>query len=69
MDDFVPPNLHEDAGLFRESVNFTAARTGFNPRLVEKDYFGTVLLAYLLGRGGSHGRSLVQGRKNGVSSL
>lgn len=46
------PDLHEDVPLFREAVNFTAARTGFNPRLVEKDYFCTVLLAYLSGHGG-----------------
>ncbi|MBN1942131.1 MAG: nucleotidyl transferase AbiEii/AbiGii toxin family protein [Phycisphaerae bacterium] len=39
--------FHEDTPLFREAVNFTASRTGFNPRLIEKDYFCTVLLAYL----------------------
>ena len=38
---------HEDPGLFREAVNFTAAETGFAPRLIEKDYFCTVLLEYL----------------------
>jgi len=43
--------LHEDIPLFREAVNFTASRTGFNPRLIEKDYFCTVLLAYLNGHG------------------
>lgn len=42
---------HEDVALFRESVNFTAARTGFNVRLIEKDYFCTVLLAYLARHG------------------
>ena len=52
MPDLPRPDLHEDVPLFREAVNFTAARTGFNPRLVEKDYFCTVLLAYLSGRGG-----------------
>jgi hypothetical protein len=36
--------LHEDVPLFREAVNFTASKTGFNPRLIEKDYFCTVLL-------------------------
>ena len=41
------PRLHEDTALFREAVNFTAARTGFSPRLVEKDYFCTVVLAHL----------------------
>lgn len=44
--------LHEDVPLFREAVNFTASRTGFNPRLIEKDYFCTVLLAYLAERSG-----------------
>ncbi len=45
-------NLHEDIALFTEAVNFTASRTGFNPRLIEKDYFCTVLLAYLADHGG-----------------
>lgn len=40
-------NAHEDVTLFREAVQFTAAESGFVPRLVEKDYFCTVLLAYL----------------------
>lgn len=39
--------LHEDPDLFREAVNFTAAETAFAPRLIEKDYFCTVLLEYL----------------------
>jgi predicted nucleotidyltransferase component of viral defense system len=38
--------LHEDPILFREAVNFTAAETAFAPRLIEKDYFCTVLLEY-----------------------
>lgn len=44
-----PPviRLHEDPELFREAVSFTAAETTFVPRLIEKDYFCTVLLAYL----------------------
>ncbi len=46
------PALHEDLPLFREAVNFTASKTGFNPRLIEKDYFCTVLLAYLADRSG-----------------
>ncbi len=45
-------HLHDDPALFRESVNFTAVRTGFNARLVEKDYFCTVLLAHLIRLGG-----------------
>jgi predicted nucleotidyltransferase component of viral defense system len=39
--------LHEDVELFREAVGFTAARTGFAARLIERDYFSTLLLAYL----------------------
>jgi predicted nucleotidyltransferase component of viral defense system len=40
-------NNHEDAALFRETLNYTAATTEFPARLVEKDYFCTVLLAFL----------------------
>lgn len=43
--------FHEDPALFREAVNYTAAETGFVTRLVEKDYFCTVLLQYLAGAG------------------
>lgn len=46
------PNFHEDTALFREAVNFTATRTGFNTRQIETDYFCTLLLAYLAERGG-----------------
>src|SRR5438093_6516874 len=44
-----PPfvRFHEDADLMREAVNFTAAETEFVPRLIEKDYFCTVLLQHL----------------------
>ncbi|MBT3198878.1 MAG: nucleotidyl transferase AbiEii/AbiGii toxin family protein [Phycisphaerales bacterium] len=52
MPDHTEWNLHHDTALFREAVNFTTARTGFNPRLIEKDYFCTVVLAYLADRGG-----------------
>ena len=38
---------HEDVDLFREAVNFTAAETAFSTRLIEKDYFCSVLLEYL----------------------
>jgi len=41
--------VHEDVELFREAVGFTSARTGFAARLIERDYFCTVLLAYLAG--------------------
>lgn len=44
--------LHEDAELFRAAVNFTAAETAFPARLVEKDYFSSVLLGYLAESGG-----------------
>lgn len=41
-------SLHKDPAMFREAVNFTAAETTFLPRLIEKDYFCTVLLSHLL---------------------
>lgn len=44
MTEASPLRLHEDPSLFREAVNFTAAETGFTSRLVEKDYFCSVLL-------------------------
>lgn len=40
-------NLHLDPAFFREMVNYTAAKTNFNPRLVEKDYFCSLLLTYI----------------------
>jgi predicted nucleotidyltransferase component of viral defense system len=46
--------LHEDVPLFREALSFTAARTAFPAGLVEKDYFCTVLLAYLGSVAGEH---------------
>ena len=46
-----PIRLHEDPALFREAVNYTAAETGFVSRLIEKDYFCTVLLQHLAGTG------------------
>lgn len=39
--------LHHDRELFREAVAFTAATTGFAQRLIEKDYFCSLILAYL----------------------
>ena len=47
------PRVHRDSILFREAIGFTAAQTGFSPRLIEKDYFCTVLLAYLASVQGS----------------
>ena len=43
----VPIRVHQDAARFLEAVNATAAATGFATRLIEKDYFCTVLLQYL----------------------
>ncbi|MBI2903363.1 MAG: nucleotidyl transferase AbiEii/AbiGii toxin family protein, partial [Candidatus Methylomirabilis oxyfera] len=42
-----PIRLHQDPALFREAVTYTASGTGFAPRLIEKDYFSTVVLQYL----------------------
>jgi len=42
-----PIRFHEDPAYFREAVNFTAAATGFPSRLIEKDYFCTVLLQHM----------------------
>lgn len=39
--------LHDDAPFFREAVAFTAAETGFAARLIEKDYFCSVLLEHV----------------------
>ena len=39
--------FHEDMELFREAMNFTAAETAFAARLIEKDYFCSVLLEHL----------------------
>ena len=38
---------HEDPEAFRDLLTLTAARAGFLVRLVEKDYFSSVLLQYL----------------------
>ena len=45
--DPAPLRLHEDVALFREAVRFTAARTRFVPRLIEKDYFCSLILQQL----------------------
>jgi len=36
-----------DQAFFQEAVLFTAAKTGFDPALVEKDYFCSLVLSYL----------------------
>ena len=40
-------SYHLDGVLFRDAVRFTAAETGFNERLIEKDYYCSVALADL----------------------
>ena len=47
MPEAIGLRFHEDAAFFRAAVNFTAAQTGFAPRLIEKDYFCSVVLQYL----------------------
>lgn len=45
--------LHEDAVYFREALAYTGAETGFSPRLIEKDYFASVVLhQFAAGRSG-----------------
>lgn len=39
--------LHQDEALFREALSFSERETSFAARLIEKDYFCTVLLEYL----------------------
>ena len=44
--------LHrENPALFQEAIRFTAAETGFSPRLIEKDYYCSVLLEDLAALG------------------
>jgi predicted nucleotidyltransferase component of viral defense system len=40
-------DAHKDPEIFREAVNFTVAETRFLPRLIEKDYFCSLLLNHL----------------------
>ena len=35
---------HEDPGRFRDALMLTASETGFSDRLIEKDYYCSVLL-------------------------
>ena len=39
--------LHEDMDMLRQVVNFTATQLSFAARLVEKDYYASVLLEHL----------------------
>ncbi|MFA6033393.1 MAG: nucleotidyl transferase AbiEii/AbiGii toxin family protein [Myxococcota bacterium] len=48
LEPFVIEDIHEDNVLFREAIDFTSAKTGFLPRLIEKDYFCTLLLTHLV---------------------
>jgi hypothetical protein len=43
----------DDPDLLVQAIEFTARQTGFNPRLVEKDYFCSVVLEYLSTRDGA----------------
>lgn len=42
------PPYHEDIELFRSALSFTQAETGFSARLIEKDYYCSLLLRDLL---------------------
>jgi predicted nucleotidyltransferase component of viral defense system len=42
--------IHDDPDLFVEAINYTSATTGFAARLIEKDYFASLLLRHLCGR-------------------
>ena len=43
-----PRKFHEDADLFREALSYTQSETGFGARLVEKDYYCSLVLEDLL---------------------
>ena len=43
-----PHKYHEDAELFREALSYTQVATGFGARLVEKDYYCSLVLEDLL---------------------
>jgi predicted nucleotidyltransferase component of viral defense system len=45
------PVYHEDADLFRDALSFTQSETGFSARLVEKDYYCSLLLEDFLAAG------------------
>jgi predicted nucleotidyltransferase component of viral defense system len=42
-----PAHAHEDPALFRAALQYTSASTGFVARLIEKDYFCSLLLQQL----------------------
>ena len=37
----------DDRAILARSIDLTARQTAFNPRLIEKDYFCSVVLEYL----------------------
>src|SRR5208282_1949800 len=39
-----PRSYHVDADLFREALSYTQSETGFGARLVEKDYYCSLVL-------------------------
>ncbi len=41
--------LHESPGAFREALSFTEAESGFSQRLIEKDYYCSLILGDLKG--------------------
>jgi predicted nucleotidyltransferase component of viral defense system len=43
-DDTAGPWYHDDRTRFLDALNFTAATTGFSARLIEKDYFCSLVL-------------------------
>lgn len=43
-----PHHYHEDIEFFREALSFTQSETGFSARLIEKDYYCSLLLQDLL---------------------
>ena len=45
----VLPRYHNDTAFFTKAIAFTAARLGFIPALIEKDYFCSLVLGYLSG--------------------
>ena len=41
-------NYHEDIDLFRAALSYTQSETGFSARLVEKDYYSSLVLEDLV---------------------
>jgi len=48
------PDYHEDVDLFRDALFFTQTETGFSARLIEKDYYCSLLLEDFLAVGVPH---------------